>query len=161
MTVSWKLSYSSGTSVDPEWSNYYDIDNPTNTLDQTYTTNRKKYKLYDGSQGRTVPSTKLTYSDVQLSFDYVPYDDVLMVDALVNDSVTTSTKSLETIITDGNKVRIKTHLQNASDKYKMLEGYLTEFKKPWTLGLMPDGGSFKTMFDLGCTLDVTSEEWVT
>jgi len=149
MATSWQMAINSGSG----YSSYYNITNPTNELTIQYTTTRTKYNLYNGSIGRTAPSTKCNYGDLNLEFSYISQDNNLIK------TVSGSTMSLQDIITNGYVVKIKTHLYENS-KYKVIEGYLIDVGKPWSLGLFFENGVQKQFFDLSCTMDVISETWV-
>lgn len=146
--TSWQLAIDTGSG----YGSYYDISNPTNSLNQNYVSTRAKYDLYDGSQGRTIPSTKTTLGEVDLEFNYIDEDNNLIKD----DS---PKLALQSIIEAGYKVRFKTHLQSGAT-YKVLEGYLVDVSKPWTVSLRPSSGSYKQFFDITCTIDVIQELWV-
>jgi hypothetical protein len=147
---SWQLSYYSGVS----WSSYYDISNPTNEPVQAYTSNRQKYKLYDGTTARTIPNgSKVTLEEIELLFENVPEDDNLLID----DS---PKRSLKKLITDGSKVRLKTHLEDGSSKRLVWEGYFVDINNLWNVGLYPIDGDFKTLYDISCTFDIISESYV-
>jgi len=147
---SWQISYLSGVT----WSAFYDISNPTNEPVQTYNSNRKKYNLYDGTVARTIPNgSKVVLGEIDLIFENVPEDDNL----LVNDS---PKRSLKKLITDGSKVKIKTHLEDVSSKRLVWEGYFTDINNLWNVGLYPIDGSMKTLFDISCTFDIISESYV-
>lgn len=148
--TSWQLSYLSGVS----WITFYDISNPTNEPVQSYTSNREKYKLYDGTIARTIPNgSKIVLDDITLLFENVPETDNLITD----DS---PSKSLAMLIKDGNRVKLKTHLKNSSNKYLVWEGYFVNINNSWNLGLYPLGGSMVTLFDISVTFDIISESWV-
>ncbi len=67
MTVSkWAMRYNNGTT----WSSKYSISNPTNDITIDMNTTRRKHNLYDGSIGRTIPTTKYTYANVDLDWAF-------------------------------------------------------------------------------------------
>ncbi len=150
--TNWQLAY-----YNPTLSSYWNITNPTNELVPQYTTRRAKYDLYNGSVGRTTPSTKSIIGELSLEFSFIDEDNTL-----IKDVTSPLSKSLQTIIENGWKIRIKTHLDDngGTPKYKYFEGYLTEVSPLWKLGLYNIGGVSKTCFDLTCKIDVTSEDWV-
>jgi hypothetical protein len=103
---------------------------------------------------RTIPNgSKVVLGEIDLVFENVPEDDNLLVD----DS---PKRSLKKLITDGSKVRIKTHLEDISSQRLVWEGYFIDINNLWNVGLYPIDGDMKTLFDISCTFDLRSESYV-
>lgn len=68
-------------------------------------------------------------------------------------------KSLRTIINEGKRIKLKTHLTENNTRL-VLDGYLIDIGKPWNVGLMYESGTYKQFFSLSCTLDIIGETWV-
>jgi len=153
MVVStWKLRYNDGTN----WSPKYSISNPTNDITIELNSTRRKHSLYDGSLGRTIPTTKYNYNNVDMEWAFLSGGNTLIKTGAVTSSV-----SLHQIMSGGYKVEFTTHTivaigSGASDSEQIWQGYLTTYPRVFKLGLYPSPSGYATFYDLSATLDVTS-----
>ena len=155
MTVSkWAMRYNNGTT----WSSKYSISNPTNDITIDMNTTRRKHNLYDGSIGRTIPTTKYTYANVDLDWAFLSGGN-----ALLDTGAETGSLSLHQIMSGGYKVEFTTHTMitigsGATATEQIWQGYLTSYPRVFKLGQYPTTGGYATFYDLSVTLDITSLE---
>jgi len=153
MTVTtWNLRYNDGNN----WSSKYSIDNPTNDITVDINSTRRKHNLYDGSIGRTSPTTKYNYSNVDLDWAFISGGSTL-----IKTGAETSSVSLHQIMSGGYKVEFTTHTvvtidSGAASKEQIWQGYLTSYPMIFKLGLYPATDGYETFYDLSVGLDITS-----
>lgn len=150
MNYSWKLKYKNNNSV---WSTINNISNPTNDITVNLKSNRNSTRLYNGSIGRTIPTTKANYENVELSWSFLSSANLLL-----KDGVGTSGLSLRTIMSAGYQVAFVTHTlySGVATVSQTFTGYLTEVPKVYLLGAYPSDRGNETFYDLSCQLDIVS-----
>ena len=147
----WKLRYNDNTN----WSSWYTIPSPTNELQVTMQSTRKKDNLYDGSQGRQQPSTKYNYAPITVKWDFISSSNVLILNTAAN----ASSLSIESIVDSGYKIELATHTLNVSggtNVSQTWQAYITEFDKNYLLGMYKASDVYETFYDLSADLDLIS-----
>jgi len=152
-TSTWKMRYqdSGGT-----WSTQYSISNPTNDITIDMNSTRQKHKLYDGSLGRTVPTTKYNYSEVDLDWAFISGGNALLQVSAAH----ASSISLHMVMSAGHKVEFTTHsvvsIDSGTTTSQVWQGYLTGYPRLFKLGQYPAASGYATFYDLSVSIDITS-----
>ena len=152
MTTTWEMRFKRGAN----WSPKHSISNPTNDITVDINSTRRKHNLYDGSIGRTVPTTKYNYSNIDLDWAFIS-----SANALIKTAAFTSSVSLHQIMSGGYKVEFTTHTvvtidSGAAASEQIWQGFLTTYPRVFKLGTYPTTRGYETFYDLSATLDVTS-----
>ena len=146
--MGWTLKYTTDGST---WSGWQTIDAPTNEIVVSHISTRKTVPLYDGSNGRVIPTTKFNYEPIDLDWSFISGSSALLLDGANGD---TDGLSLYSIMAGGYKVELKTHELSGSTT-ETWQGYLKSYPKTYKLGMYKSKGeSFAEFYDISATFDL-------
>jgi len=150
--MGWSLRYNDGST----WSGWQTIDAPTNEITISHISTRKTVPLYDGSNGRVIPTTKFKYEPIDLDWSFLSGSSPLLYDGASAGPVLPqgSGLSLYSTIQNGYKLELKTH-QLSGVTTETWQGYLKSYPKTYKLGMYKSKGEgFAEFYDLSATFDL-------